>query len=160
MKPFRLTEDEVATAAQLAGVPPALAIAVWQTEKRFNNKTRDPVDNMHEGLSMLADSLRSAGNDWEDALRMYYRGSKVPMDVMAQAGRMKEQNDPSMQPMGETPEPMTPPDQPMDIPGYTRSMNRPMPMQYEDAQANQAGAANYDFDRYIRKLIDEEFSNA
>lgn len=55
-KYIRLTADEVATAAELAGVPPELAVAEWQQGgKRFAaSAAEDPVENMQDGLAALA----------------------------------------------------------------------------------------------------------
>lgn len=97
----RLTSDEVATAAELAGVMPELALAVYKQESGSgtNIKTspkgavggfqimpatfrrympggdiRDPVDNMQAGLAVLADGLQRSGGDPEGAAQFYYHG--------------------------------------------------------------------------------------
>jgi hypothetical protein len=101
----RLTEDDVITAAQLAGVPPELALAIWGQESSSgrNAKTsskgavgdfqvmpatfrrympdgdiNNPVDNMQAGLAVLADGLRKAKGDHEGAAQFYYHGRVLP----------------------------------------------------------------------------------
>lgn len=146
-KPIRLSEDEVATAAQLAGVPSALAVAVWQ-DKGFKS-----VDRMHEALELLADGLRLAGNDWQGALEHYYSGGQMPGNVLAQANSMKEMyNEPLTDDvLGEV---VT------EEMGYTGSVNGSMvPFNYYDETSDTMGRDNYSLDRYIRGLIEEEFNN-
>lgn len=107
-RPINLLPDEVATAAELSGVPPELALAIWQQESSSgaNAKTsakgarggfqvmpdtfrryhptgdiNDPVDNMQAGLSVLADGLRQGGGDHEKAAQFYYHGRVLPPGV-------------------------------------------------------------------------------
>lgn len=104
----RLSEEDVIVAAQLAGVPPELALAVWGQESSSgrNAKTspkgavgdfqvtpatfrrympdgniNDPVDNMQAGLAVLADGLRKSQGDLEGAAQYYYHGRTLPEGV-------------------------------------------------------------------------------
>lgn len=97
----RLTEDDVATTAEVMGVPPELALAIWQQEsssgrnagvspkgavggfqvmpatfKRYypNGDINDPVDNMLAGLRVLKDGLDRYGGNMEKASQFYYHG--------------------------------------------------------------------------------------
>lgn len=100
----RLTADDVVTNAKLMGVPPSLALSVWQQEssratgekpvvspkgavgpfqvmpgtfKAYGPKggdINDPVDNMLAGLSYLREGLRRSGGDPEGAAQFYYSG--------------------------------------------------------------------------------------
>lgn len=98
---IRLRPDEVETAAMLHGVPPELALAIWQQEssrganartspkgavggfqvmpatfRRYmpNGDINDPVDNMMAGLKVLRDGLNKSGGDPEGAAQFYYHG--------------------------------------------------------------------------------------
>lgn len=104
----RLTADEVETAAELAGVPPELALATWQQETTSGRNVKtspkgargdfqvmpatfrrylpdgdinDPVDNMTAALAVLADGLRRSKGDPEGAAQFYYHGRLLPPGV-------------------------------------------------------------------------------
>lgn len=107
-KPIRLTSDEVATAAQLMGVPPELALAIWRQESSGGANTTtspkgavggfqvmpktfyahmpggdiyNPVDNMQAGLAVLAEGLTKANGDFAKAAQYYYHGKILPPGV-------------------------------------------------------------------------------
>lgn len=100
----RLTTDIVSTYANLLGVPPPLALAIWQQESGSGTNTKtsskgavgdfqvmpatfkrvlpdgninDPVDNMRAGLMVLRDNLKRYGGDWEKAAQAYYHGKAL-----------------------------------------------------------------------------------
>lgn len=168
----RLTKDEVSTAAQLAGVPPALALAIWQKERKggvgefkvtpkmfkqyATGSINDPVDNMHAGLAIIAEGLRQSGGDWEEAAKFYYGGSSP--DVLSRARQFEsELGTEEIEPPAEMPMEMG---NASNIPGYTGPMNSNVtPYDSFDQETNQMGSANYELDRYIRRLVDEEFDN-
>jgi hypothetical protein len=226
----RLTQDEVTTAAQLAGVPPALALSIWQKDRKGGvgefkltpamfkrhgeGSINDPVDNMHAGLAVIADGLRQSGGDWEEAIRFYYQG-KTPAnfrikrtefdDEMPESankfynsrelkrplyknslsnksysdyGLPLEQDrfmdSPLQQPYNMTEEGEYnfdegvfegDPDAELDIgneidmPGFTRAMHRTMPYDTFNQELNNKGSREYEMDRYIRRLVNEEFDN-
>lgn len=137
-KYIRLTVDEVATAAELAGVSPDVAVATWlKGGKRFpGNSDPDPVENMHAGLMALADQSRSADQEF---------GAGEPDDEGTEEGTGSANTDEAD-----------------DMPGFTGPMNGAMTQydgQHDDAM-NTQGSNNYDLEQYIRQLVDDEFKNS
>src|ERR1041385_7810523 len=121
-KPIRLTEDEVTTAAQLAGVPPALALAVWAQNKSVS------VDALDQMLSSLSEGLRKSGGDWQGATQQHYENEQpdMPNDLGSNAdipGYTGPMNGSSM-----------------------------APYNTNDPELNQQGSNNYALDKYIRRL--------
>jgi hypothetical protein len=145
----------------------------------------DPVDNMHAGLAVLADGLRQARGDWEGAAQFYYHGKllrpgiegpnsgpgtpstrQYGRQVVAKAGG--QQNDfgmPDMQ-MAEASSGFDASDlefggmdEEMQIPGFTPAQPNMLSFNQFDPQMNAMGSRNYEMDRYIRRLVDDEFNN-
>lgn len=100
-----LTADQVSTSAKLAGVPPALALAIWDQESGSGSNAKtsgkgatgdfqmmpatfqqfdptgdinDPVDNMHAALGYMGSLLKRYNGDWEKVAQAYYHGSALP----------------------------------------------------------------------------------
>lgn len=107
-KKIAIRPDEVATAAQLKGLPPELALAIWKQESGQNSSVgnsakgavggfqvmpdtfnrylpggdiNDPVDNMEAGLRVLADGHKRSGGSHEGTAQFYYHGKILPPGV-------------------------------------------------------------------------------
>lgn len=110
----RLSEDDVTTLAQLHGLPPELALAIYQQETTSGTNTKtspkgarggfqvmpdtfkrymteggnidDPTDNATAAMRVLADGLKQAKGDPRGAAHFYYSGKTKPSNVTSGPG--------------------------------------------------------------------------